>query len=61
VNYYGIQLTVSLNRIVSNTTQHSEFGGLVEVETLTHPGEEMSQAIVSSTDPFGNAGASTRE
>lgn len=53
--------TVSLNWIMSNTTEHREPGMLPDLETASHPWEEVGQGIVSAFDTLGNTGTSARE
>lgn len=46
---------------MSNTTEHGELGGFAQRKSLTHPREEMGQTVVTSPDPFRDAGAATCE
>ena len=45
-------LTISLNGVVGDTTEHGEFRSLPNVKLVAHPWEEVSQAIVSTFDPL---------
>ena len=54
-------LTVALNRVMSNTTQHGEPRVFTDTEALSHPREEMSQAVVAALDALRNTRASARE
>lgn len=54
-------LTISLDRVVSNTTEHRELGEFAQRKSLAHPREEMGQTVVASLHAFWNARATTRE
>jgi len=56
-------LTVTLNWIMCDATEHREFRLFSEPESLAHPGKEMRKAIMSSGNAFWNpcAPASERE
>ena len=54
-------LTVSLNGIVGDPTQHGEFGGPIQPKPLAHPGEEMRQTEVATSHALGDTGTPTGE
>ncbi len=54
-------LTVTLDGVVCDTTQHGELRVFSAAETLPHPREEVGQAIMSSLDALGDTRTSTRE
>ena len=54
-------LTVTLNGVMSYSTEHGKLRVLAKTETLAHPREKVGQAIVSPTNTFWNASATTRE
>jgi hypothetical protein len=58
---YWLKLTIPLNRVVGDTTEHGKFGGLSNVELVAHPWEKVSQAMMSTFDPLGYPGAPTRK
>ena len=55
------RLTVTLNRIMSDTTEHGELARLVQSESLPHPGEEVSEGEVTSSHSLGDSGRSRGE
>lgn len=54
-------LTISLNRVVSDATEHRKFGSLSNVKLLAHPREEVGQAMMSAFDSLGYPCAPTRK
>lgn len=54
-------LTISLNRVVGDTTEHGKFGGWSNVKLVAHPWEEVSQAMMSTLDPLGYTGTPARK
>lgn len=55
------KLTIPLNRVVGDATEHGKFGGLSYVELAAHPREEVSQAMMSTFDPLRYPGAPARK
>lgn len=55
------RLTVTLNRIMRNSTQHGKPLRRRQAESLTHPREKVGQTVVSTLDALGNTGTSTGE
>lgn len=54
-------LTVSLNRIVRDTTQHGKPFRRGQAESLAHPREEVCQTVMPSFDALRDTGTSTSE
>lgn len=55
------ELTVPLNRIVRDPTEHRELGVLVESKRLGHPREEVGQTKVPSSNSLGNPRRAARK
>ena len=56
-----MERTVALNGIMRNSAQHCKLGILIQIKTLSHPWEEVRQAVVSSSDALGDACATASE
>lgn len=54
-------LTVSLNWVVCDATEHSEALAFVHLEASGHPREEVGQAEVATAHTLGNARAAAGE
>jgi hypothetical protein len=46
---------------MGDATKHRKFGSLSNVEFMTHPWEEVGQAMVSTFDSLGYPGTPTRK
>jgi hypothetical protein len=55
------ELTVSLNRVMSDTTQHRKSRIFTETESFPHPGEEVRQTVMSALDTLGNTSTARSE
>lgn len=60
-NLHNALLTVSLNRIMSNSAQHGEPGLLAQSEPLSHPRKEVSKTVMPPLYTLGNPSATASE
>ena len=54
-------LTISLDGVMSDSTEHCELRMLSDPEALPHPREEVGETIVSAPDTLWNARTSACE